>query len=118
MSKKETPAADIAAETAPALIGQATEAQIDAWKRKHTNIFAIEADGHVAYFKSPDRQTIGMAMSLSNGGSDGMKFNNLLFDNCWLGGSEEIKTSDRLYLPASAHMRQMIDVAEAQIKKL
>jgi hypothetical protein len=93
-----------------------TQEQIDTWKSKHGNVYKIEVDGHVAYVKSPDRKALSYAGSV--GTKDPIKFNEIILNNCWLGGDDAIKTDDELFLGAGQVLGEIIKVAEASIVKL
>ncbi len=97
-------------------IGKASAEQIAAWKAKHKNVHAIEVDGHVGYVKSPGR--LEMSRASTAGVNDPVKFNEILLGDCWLGGSDAIKTDDELFLGASGVLGEIVQVAEAKIKKL
>jgi hypothetical protein len=98
------------------LKGVATPAQIAEWKKKHKDIFAVEVDGHIGYLKKPDRKALSYASSV--GAKEPLKFNEIILENCWLGGSEEIKTDDSLFLGVSGKISELIEVKEAELKKL
>lgn len=104
MEKKETK-----------LIGQATPEQIEAWKLQFGTVKEVEIDGHVCYLRLPDRKILGMASAL---GSDPIKFNELLLANCWLGGSEAIKTNDELFFGVSQVLGELVTFKTAKIKNL
>ena len=74
--------------------------QIDAWKKAHGDVFKVEVDGKVCYLKKPDRKVLGAASVL--GKNDPMKYNEVLLENCWLDGDEEIKKDDSLFLGVSS----------------
>lgn len=93
-----------------------TQEQIDAWKKKHGDVYLVEVDGRKACLKKPDRRILGAAAVV--GKSDPMKYNEILLGNCWLGGDEEIKTDDALFLGVSAKLADLIEVKEAELKKL
>jgi len=93
-----------------------TEIQIAEWKKKHGDVYKIEVEGHVCYVKSPDRKTLSYAGSI--GVKDPIKFNEIILNNCWLGGDEDIKTDDKLFLGAGQVLGEIIKVAEASIAKL
>lgn len=95
---------------------EATDDQIAEWKRKYKDIFAIEVEGKRAYLHSPDRNTLSYAATVSK--NDPMKFNDAILKGCWIAGDEEIQTEDKLFLGAAAQLDQIIQVAEATIKKL
>lgn len=93
-----------------------TKEIIEGWKKKHTDIFAIKIDGKTAYLKKPDRKILGAANTI--GQKDPLKFNEMVLNNCWLGGDEEIKTDDGLFLSASAKMSELMELKEAEVVKL
>jgi hypothetical protein len=95
------------------LIGEVTPAQIQEWKDKHGQIFGIIVDGHICYLKKPDRKILGFASVA--GKTDPMKFNEAMLNNCFIGGSEAIKTDDDLFLAASSKLSDLIQVKEAEL---
>jgi len=96
---------------------EATPEQITEWKRKHGSVFVIEVDGRRAYVKAPDRKGLSYAATVSKG-TDAMEFNSAILNSCWLEGDAEIKTDDRLFLGVAEKLDQIIETAEAEIKKL
>lgn len=98
------------------LIGQAAPEQVEAWKKEHKAVFAVTVDGHIAYLKKPDRKTLSFASA--GGAKDPIKFNEVMLNNCWLGGSESIKTDDDLFLGVSGKLAELISVKEAELVKL
>lgn len=97
-------------------IGEATSDQIDAWKKQYGEIFSLTVDGHVCYLKKPDRKTLSFASMA--GTKDPLKFNETLLNNCFIGGSEEIKKDDNLFLSASSKLADLIEIKEAELEKL
>jgi|WetSurMetagenome_2_1015567.scaffolds.fasta_scaffold02807_13 hypothetical protein len=100
---------------------QADQEQIDGWKKKHGSVFEIEVkglDGNIrrAYLKKPGRNELSYAGTVA--GKDVMKFNQTILEGCWLGGDEDIKTDDELFLGACNVLDHIIETAEASIKKL
>lgn len=90
--------------------------QIEEWKAKHGDIFRIKVLDKECYLKKPSRKALGYA---SMAGKDNpLKFNEVLLNDCWLGGDEEIKTNDDLFLSASAKIAELIKVEEAELEKL
>jgi len=98
------------------MVGQATPEQIEAWKKKHGEIFAVRCDGHVAYLKKPSRKALSYASVA--GKTDPIKFNEALLNDCFIGGSEAVKTDDSLFLGVSAKLAELIEVKEAELEKL
>lgn len=99
-----------------ALVGQATVAEIDEWKKRHGDIYAIKVDGHVCYLRKPTRRDLSFASSA--GKKDPLKFNETLLRNCWLGGSEAIRRDDDKFMGASGVLDKIIPDAEAELEKL
>ena len=93
-----------------------TKADIDAWKKKHGDIFRLKVEDKVCYLRTPDRKTMSFAASVAT--KDPLKFNEILLSNCWLGGDEEIKTQDDLFLAASYKIAEIIQIKEAGLEKL
>jgi hypothetical protein len=96
--------------------GEASREQIEEWKAKHGKVFGIIVDGHIAYLKKPDRKTLSYATSVA--AKDPIKFNEIILNNCWLGGSEAIKTEDDLFLGVSGKLSELIEVKEAELVNL
>ena len=102
--------------TEKTMIGQATAEQIKEWKETHGDVFAIRTEGHICYLKKPSRKAISYASVA--GKTDPLKFNETLLRECWLGGSEEIRKNDDLFMAASGVLDQLINVKEAELEKL
>ena len=98
------------------LNGQATAEQIEACKRELGDVFAATVDDSVCYLKKPSRKALGYATFASK--SDPLKFNEVILNECWLGGDETIRTDDSKFLGLSGVLTQLIEVKEAEIKKL
>jgi hypothetical protein len=98
------------------LKGQATPEQIEMWKKLYGDVFEVTAADRVAYLKRPDRKT--MAAGATVGETDPIRFNEILLENCWLGGDEEIKTNDRYFLMVIPQLDVLVSFGVATIKKL
>lgn len=96
--------------------GQATAEQIQDWKSKHDDVFAYEADGRVCYLKRPSR-TIVSAASVT-GQNDPFKFTEVILVNCWLGGSEDLRTEDKYFMGLSQKVSEIVEIKVGKIKKL
>lgn len=88
--------------------------QIEAWKKKYGDVFCVVVGDKVAYLKRPSRQALSAAAVV--GKNDPMKYNEILLNNCWLDGDEEIKTDDSLFLGVSAKLGELVEVKEAELK--
>lgn len=93
-----------------------TKEQIAAWKKQYGGVFLIEVGDKAAYLRKPNRKDLGHASTV--GKKDPMKFNESILNNCWLSGDSEIKTDDNLFLGACNVLDDIIEFAQAGIKKL
>lgn len=96
-------------------MGKATAEQLEAWKKQHGDIFEILVDGKYGYLKTPDRKTMGYASSLQ---SNPIRSNEVLLNGCWIGGDEEIKTDDSLFMSVQGMLGGLIELKEATLVKL
>lgn len=94
-----------------------TTEQIEAWKKKHGEVFKIEfEDGKEVYLKKPDRKVLSYAMTKAQ--SNPLGFAEVILLQCFLGGDEDVKTNDDYFLGASAQLEGLMEVKAAQLKKL
>ena len=93
-----------------------TKEQIQEWKQKYGDVYVLNIEGKKAYLRTPDRQTLSYASTLAT--KDPLKFNEVVLNNCWRGGEEEIKTDDALFLAASSKLPDLIQIKEATLEKL
>lgn len=99
------------------LIGQATPEQIEAWKREYEFVYKYTSnDGRVAYFRNPTLQILDACKTLAGGSS--MKFNELLMNNCWLGGDEELRKHDKYKMGIFEWLPDIIVKVEGQLERL
>jgi len=94
----------------------ASKEQIEKWKAEHGEISRITVAGKACYLKQPSRKALGYASVA--GKSNPLKFNEVLLNDCWLAGDEEIKTNDTLFLSISSKLAELIEVKEAELEKL
>lgn len=93
------------------------DVQIELWKKEHGDIFQLEIkSGQTAWLRKPSRKELSMARSI--GGQDEIAVGELIMDACWLGGDEEIKTNDDLFLSALPTLNKLVDIQEATLKKI
>lgn len=95
---------------------EVTKEQIQEWKKKHGKVFKISCDGKSCYLKPPSRKTLGYASVA--GKDDPLKFNEVILHDCWLGGDEEIRTDDVLFLSVSSQLANIIQTKEAELEEL
>ncbi len=117
-SQNEIPENKTMEAPASPLIGQATDAEIAAWKATHGDVFQFSADGHTCYLKRPDRGQYAYAVQLQ---SNPVRSNEYILKNCWLGGSEKIlkaQQNDSLFTNVQSKLSVLMDVIPVQVSKL
>lgn len=95
---------------------EATKEQIEGWKAKYNDVFEIKVDDKTCYLKKPDRKTLAFALTKAN--TAPLEFGEILINNCWLAGDEEIKTNDDLFLAVTTKLDALVQFKQAEIKKL
>lgn len=99
----------------------ATEAEIAGWKAKYGKVHKLTVTSedeveYTAYLKPVDRKALSAASAL--GKSDPIKFNEVLLNNTWLGGDEEIKANDELFLAASGQLEGLLTKAQGKLARV
>jgi len=94
----------------------ATDKQIEAWKKEHGDVFHITVEDKACYLKKPSRQALGYAATAAK--DNPMKYTEVLLNDCWLGGDEEIKTNDDLFLSVSPKVLELNEIKTAELVKL
>ena len=91
-----------------------TKEQIKEWKEKHGELFQITVEDKSCILRKPNRQDLSYASVVK----DPIKMSETLLNRLWLGGDEEIKTDDELFMATVNVMEDVLKVKEAEIKKL
>ena len=97
------------------LTGQATEAEIEMWKRLFGDIFSTIVEHHIAYFKKPSRQQMSYAMLFAG---NPMKQAETLLRECFVGGSNEILNNMEYMLSASSIVNTLVEMKHVEVAKL
>lgn len=97
------------------LVGQVDQEQINKWKAIHKDVYAVTVDGSICYLKKPNRTTIG---HMATFGNNPMRANEVLLNDTWLGGDEAIKVDDDKFLGVTSQLATIVEIKEAEIKKL
>ena len=98
-----------------------TKEQIQEWKRKYGDIFLLIVEDKECYLRKPSRKTLSYA---SVAGKDNpLGFNEVMLRDvekggCWLGGDEQIREDDDLFLSVSGKIADLIEIKDAELKKL
>lgn len=100
--------------------GGVTEEQIAKWKAAHKKVIRIDVtDGdelHVGYFHRPSLQTMKAATKV--GKEDEVKSAEVLYDNCWLGGSAEMRQDALLFMSATEQLGKLFKQCLGSLKNL
>lgn len=91
-----------------------TKDQLNEWKKKHGDLFEITIDGKSCILHRPTRRDLSYASVVK----DPIKMSETMLSQLWVAGDEEIKTDDGLFLAAIQKMQEVLEVKEAEIKKL
>ena len=100
--------------------GDLTDAQVEAFKNQHRKSFAVEIkDGdevHIGYFKRPTLETLKAVTKVAK--SDEVEAGKVMFDNCWLGGSQELRTDALLFMAVQKKLGEVLNGFQGLIKNL
>ena len=93
--------------------GGVTAEQIQAWKNQYGRVAGEE---HIGYFRRPDMTTMQAVNSVSK--TNEVKASEVMFDNCWLGGSPQLKTDAIYKMDAMAALGSMFGKCVRSLKNL
>ena len=91
-----------------------TKEQIKEWKAKHGELFEITVEDKRCILHRPTRKDLSYASAVK----DPIKMSEVMLNALWVDGDEEIKEDDSLFLAAIQKMQEILEVKEAEIKKL
>ena len=92
------------------------EKQIAELKAKYPGkeLYLVTVEGKGCILRSPGRQDLSYASVVK----DPIKLNEVLLNQLWVAGDEEIKTDDALFFAAAAKLTGLMETKEAELKKL
>lgn len=100
--------------------GGVTEKQINKWKGQYGKVIRIDVvddgDLHVGYFHRPRLETMSAVTKMAK--TDELKSSEVLFDNCWLGGSSAMRTDAILFLEVTKQLGIMLNSCRSNLKNL
>lgn len=100
------------------LTGQVAETQVVEWKARYKcGIYALEVDGHIAYFKNPGRHELNCAMSKASN-ERALDVYEELANLTFLGGSEEMLHDDQMFIGICHELRAKLDGKKATLVNL
>ena len=83
-------------------------------KEKYGDIYEISVEDKRCYVRKPNRKDLSYISAMTNP----LQMSETRLNTLWVGGDEEIRKEDDLFLPAAKTLGELIQVKEAQIKKL
>ena len=97
-----------------------TADQLKDWKKKYGDdkIFEIVVDDKKAILHKPTRKDLSFAMAGSSQAKDSIKFAEILLNQCWIDGDNEIKEDDDYFFGAVPNLEVLSETKEAERKKL
>lgn len=100
--------------------GGVTEEQIKSWKNKHGKVVRIDVvdgeDLHIGYFRRPQLEIMSAVTKIAK--TDELKSSEMMYDNCWLGGSSAMRTDALLFLAATQQLGTMLNSCRSSLKNL
>lgn len=98
------------------LVSEVTQEQIDAWKKEHGDLKKVHVGSKSCILKKPSRKALSYATVAAQ--TDPLKYNEIILEDCWLAGDEEIKTDSGLFLSLSAHLTELVGMVEVEMVNL
>lgn len=100
--------------------GGVKENDIQQWKQRYGKVVRIDVvDGdelHIGYFHRPKLDTMSAVSKI--GKTDEMKSAEVMFDNCWLGGSKALREDAILFLETTKQLGSMFNRCMSSLKNL
>jgi hypothetical protein len=102
------------------LIGEITPEQIEQLKKDSckNGMFSVEANGHIAYFKEPNRSVINMAMSSITPESQPLDYFENIAEACKVAGSDELLINDNMFMQLVDQLKEILTYKNAKLVKL
>lgn len=100
------------------LTGQATQDEINAWKKENPKgIYGVEVGGHIGYFRNPTRQDVNIAASQLDADNP-IDYFEIIMRETKIGGSDQLIENDQFYLGALNQVRRKIEGEKAKLVNL
>lgn len=91
--------------------------QIEDWKAKYKAVHILTVDNFVGYLRNIDRRTLSAAMNKINR-SDIVGAAEVILENCWLGGDDEIKKDDEVFAATVSVIGDLLQTKKAELENL
>jgi hypothetical protein len=89
---------------------------VEELKKKHGTVYEIKVDDKIGYLRKPDRNTLRLAFSKAT--TDPLGMTEVILENCWLQGDEEILNDDSYFLGAVGQIDKIMEARNGELKKL
>lgn len=100
--------------------GGVDDLQVKKWKALHRKVYRIEIEDegekHVGYFKRPDFATMKAVTKVSK--TDEVEAGKVLFENCFLGGSGELRRDAVLFMGVQSQLGKLLTGCTGSLKNL
>lgn len=100
--------------------GGITPEQVSQWKQKYGKVLRIDVvdddEMHVGYFHRPKLEAMAAVTKVAK--TDEIKSAEVMFDNCWLGGSPQLRQDAILFLEVTKKLGDMFNSCLSSIKNL
>lgn len=91
-----------------------TSEQIQAHKNKFGELYEVSVEGKSCLLRKPSRKDLSYVSTIK----DPIRMSEVMLEQLWVDGDEEIKTDDSLFMAVVSKMDEILKVKEAEIKKL
>lgn len=95
-----------------------TEAQIEAWKKKHGDVYVFAVKDKEIYLRPPGRNELGYMYSAEKKGDNIFDAQAVVMKSCYLAGDMEMIDNDKYFMGACKKLQELMDYGEATVKKL
>lgn len=103
--------------------GQVSPEQIEGWKKdvkakygEGHDVFAYCVDDKICYLRSVDRNTYALATAKVT--QSPAKFNEVIIENIWLGGDEDLRKQDDYYYGLIEFIEELMAKKKGSLQKL
>ena len=91
-----------------------TAEQIQQYKDKYKQVYEITVEDTSCLVRKPNRK----ALSYVSTQKDPIRMSEVMLNQIWLEGDEELRTDDELFLAVVQKIDEISQVKEAEVKKL
>ncbi|HMQ77114.1 MAG TPA: hypothetical protein PKE21_13845 [Flavobacteriales bacterium] len=99
--------------------GRPTPEQVAAWKKEHGSLFSIEVNGKLAILRKPRMLDLERAQQVSRKpNAKPFDFNRNIVGNCALYLDPGMRENDENELALLTSVGELVEVKEAEVKKL